>query len=156
MRRVYNQKNLTITIDGITVQDYFEGASIVYTLDGGEVDKTQGTDGAGINLATNQGSSIQFTIRETSRSRDFLNALRLRQENGGPGVTVVLRTGADVLHTMTDTYIGREGQLTSGDKKQGGLQYSLMTAEEETSNMAQVAGSVAGGVLAATQSITNF
>lgn len=146
MRRVYNQKSLTVTVDGITVQDFFEGASLIYTLDGGEVDKTQGTDGASINLATNQGATVQFTLRETSRSRSFLTAIRLRQENSGPGVTVIVRTGADVLHTMTEAYIGREGQLTSGDKKQGGIQYTLMSAEDDTSSLGSVISALSSAV----------
>lgn len=136
MRTVYNQKNTTITIDGVTMRDYMDGASVVVTYDGGEVDKTQGTDGAGINLATNQGLTVQFTLRETSRSRAFLRALRLRQENGGAGVTVVLRTGANVMHMMTDSYISQPAALNTGDKKLGGLQYTLMSADEETSNLA--------------------
>ena len=37
-RTIYNQKNLVLTIDGVTIQDFFEGASIVYTYDGGDVD----------------------------------------------------------------------------------------------------------------------
>ena len=88
MRKVYNQKNMSLTIDGVNIQDFHEGATFVYTWDGGEVDKTQGTDGAGINIATNQGATLQFTLRETSRSIKFLSDLRLRQENGGAGVTV--------------------------------------------------------------------
>lgn len=83
MRRVYNQKNMSLTIDGVNIQDFHEGATFVYTWDGGEVDKTQGTDGAGINIAANQGATLQFTLRETSRSIKFLSDLRLRQENGG-------------------------------------------------------------------------
>ena len=47
MRKVYNQKNMSLTIDGVNIQDFHEGATFVYTWDGGEVDKTQGTDGAG-------------------------------------------------------------------------------------------------------------
>lgn len=105
MRKVYNQKNMSLTIDGVNIQDFHEGATFVYTWDGGEVDKTQGTDGAGINIATNQGATLQFTLRETSRSIKFLSDLRLRQENGGAGVTVVARTGADILLTMTEGYI---------------------------------------------------
>ncbi|MDL2268217.1 hypothetical protein LJC46_09610 [Desulfovibrio sp. OttesenSCG-928-G15] len=143
-RRVYNQKNLTLTVDGTTIQDFFEGTAVVYTLDGGEVDKTQGTDGASINLATNQGSTIKFTIRETSRSRKFLADLRKRQENGGAGVTVVLRTGADVLETMTEAYIGRPGELSSGDKKMGGIQYTMMSAEDSTSNLDTTGASLGG------------
>ena len=135
MRRSYNQKNVTVTVDGTTIQDFFEGASIIITLDGGEVDKTQGTDGAAINLATSQGATCKITLRETSRSRDFLTALRLRQENGGPGVTVILRTGADVLHQLTDAFISREGELSTGDKKMGGVQYIFMSAEDEVNNL---------------------
>ena len=134
-RTIYNQKNLVLTIDGVTIQDFFEGASIVYTYDGGEVDKTQGTDGASINIASDQGATIKFTLRETSRSHQFLSDLRKRQYNGGSGVTVVLRTGADVLETMTDAYISRPGELSTGDKKQGSMQYTLMSAENESSNL---------------------
>lgn len=134
-RRIYNQKNLTLTVDGITIQDFFEGASVVLLFDGGEVEKTQGTDGASINIATNQGATIKWTLRETSRSRQFLADLRKRQENGGNGITVILRTGADVLETMTDAFIGRPGELSTGDKKQGGIQYVVMSAEHESSNL---------------------
>ena len=135
MRKVYNQKNLTITLDGVTMQDYMDGASVTIQYDGGEVDKTQGTDGAGINLATNQGMTVQFTLREESRSRAFLKALRLRQDNGGSGVTAVIRTGVNVLHTLTDAYISQPAALSTGDKKMGGVQYTLMSANEESSNL---------------------
>lgn len=135
MRKVYNQKNLTITIDGITMKDYMDGASVTIQWDGGEVDKTQGTDGAGINLATNQGMTIQFTLREESRSRAFLKALRLRQDNGGTGVTAVIRTGVNVIHTLTDAYISQPAALSTGDKKMGGVQYTLISANEESSNL---------------------
>jgi len=142
-RKVYNQKNMTLTVDGTTIQDFHEGATIVFTHDGGEVDKTQGTDGASINMATDQGTTVKFTLRETSRSRQFLGDLKKRQYNGGAGVTVVLRTGSDVLETMTDAYIGNPGELSSGDKKMGGIQFTMMSAESDTSNL-----SVDGGNLA--------
>ena len=135
MRKVYNQKNMSLTIDGVNIQDFHEGATFVYSWDGGEVDKTQGTDGAGINIATNQGATLQFTLRETSRSIKFLSDLRLRQENGGAGVTVVARTGADILLTMTEGYISRPGQLSTGDKKQGSMQFTITSAEDETANL---------------------
>lgn len=134
-RTVYNQKNTTLTVDGTTIQDFMEGATITFTFDGGEVQKTQGTDGAGINIASNQGATIAFTLRETSRSRQFLSDVRKRQENGGDGVTVVLRTGADVLETMTGAFIGQPGELSTGDKTQGGIQYTMMSAEHETGNL---------------------
>jgi hypothetical protein len=139
-RTVYNQKNIILTVDGTTVQDFFEGASIVFTYDGGEVDKTQGTDGASINMATNQGATIKFTLRETSRSRKFLFDLRKRQYNGGSGVTVVLRTGADVLETMIDAYIGNPGELSTGDRKMGGIEYTMMSAVHDSGNRSIISG----------------
>lgn len=147
MRRVYNQKNTTLTVDGVTIQDFFEGASITFTYDGGEVDKTQGTDGASINMATMQGATISFTLRETSRSRDFLKSLHLRQYNGGGGVTVIFRSGADVIETMTEAYIGNPGEISTGDKKQAGIQYTLTSAEADTDNLgiaSALGGAVAG------------
>ena len=50
-------------------------------------------------------------------------------------MTVVLRTGADVLETMTDAYIGNPGELSTGDKKMGGIQYTMMSAEHLTTNL---------------------
>lgn len=135
MRTIYNQASTSIVVDGNQIYDLFEGATITYTFDGGEVAKTQGTDGAGINIATNQGSTLQFTLKETSRSIAFLNNLRLRQENGGFGVTVVARTGANILLTMTNAYISRPGQLATGDKQMAGLQFTLTTAEDDITNL---------------------
>lgn len=146
MRQVYNQKALTVTVDGVTIMDFFEGAPVTYIWDGGEVDKTQGTDGPGINLATNQGSTLQITLRETSRSIGFLQSLRTRQENGGAGVTVVMRTGAQILLTMADAYIGRPGQLSTGDKRQGGIQFTLVSADDTVNNILQVTDTVANMV----------
>ena len=105
MRRVYNQKNMSLTIDGVNIQDFHEGAT------------------------------LQFTLRETSRSIKFLSDLRLRQENGGAGVTMVARTGADILLTMTEGYISRPGQLSTGDKKQGSMQFTITSADDETANL---------------------
>lgn len=135
MRKVYNQKNMSLLVDGIQIKDFAEGATFVYTFDGGEVQKTQGTDGASVNIATNQGATLQFTLRESSRSHTLLNALRLTQENGGPGCVVVFRSGADVLFTMTDAYISRPGQLSTGDKMQGSIQYTLTSANDDISGL---------------------
>lgn len=133
-RRLYNQKSITLTIDGVQIQDFFEGTTITYIRDGGEVDKTQGTDGAGINLATNQGATLRFTVRETSRSQIYLSALRLRQENGGNGSTIIIRTGNDILLSMTDAFMGRPGELTTGDKKMAGVEYTFMSAQDAVNN----------------------
>lgn len=150
MRKVYNQKQISVTVAGVALQDFMDGASIIITHDGGEVAKTQGTDGPGVNLATNQGATLQVTLREDSRSRAFLQSLRLRQENGGDGVTIVVRTGVNVLHLMPESFISQPAALNTGDKQMGGLQYTFISAQESVSNLAvdltvsQVAGAVAG------------
>lgn len=135
MRKIYNQNALTLTIDGQKIQDYMDGSPVIFTFDGGEVQKTQGTDGPSINLATNQGVTIQFTLRETSRSLAFCIGLRQRQEMGGPGVSVIGRTGADIIVSLIEGYISRPGQLTTGDKMQGGMQFTITAANDTLSGL---------------------
>jgi hypothetical protein len=135
MNRVYNQANTTLTVDGVLIQDFAEGTSLTLTLEGGEVQKTQGTDGAGINIATNQGATVKFTLRETSRSISFLNALRLLQEKSSEGCTVIFRTGADICFSMTDAFISRPGELSTGDKTQGTMEFTLTSASDNLSNL---------------------
>ena len=144
MRTVYNQKNTTLTIDGTTIQDFGEGTSITFTLDGGEVQKTQGTDGAGINIASDQGATLAFTLRENSRSVQFVQDIIVRQRNNGAGVTIVLRTGGDILFTMTDSFIGNPGELATGDKTQGTLQYTAVSASVEANNMSITSAAASG------------
>ena len=48
---------------------------------------------------------------------------------------MVARTGADILLTMTEGYISRPGQLSTGDKKQGSMQFTITSAEDETANL---------------------
>lgn len=131
----YNQKNLTLTIDGVTIQDFHEGASVTFSVVGGEVEITEGADGGGMNMATKQGAKLTFTLRETSRSRKFLADLRARQYMGGAGVTVILRTGADVHEVMNDAIISEPGEYSTGDKRQGGIQYTMISVEHSSSNM---------------------
>lgn len=147
MRRIYNQKNLSVTINGYTIRDYFDGATVVLTYDGGEVQKTQGTDGAGINLATEQGLTIQVTLRETSQSHAFLHALRLSQYTSNTGCTVIVRTGADILFSLPDSFISSPGPLTTGDKMQGSVQYTITSADGFANNLA--INTVAGAIAAA-------
>lgn len=135
MNRVYNQANTTLTVDGVLIQDFAEGTSLTLTLEGGEVQKTQGTDGAGINIATNQGATVKFTLRETSRSISFLNALRSLQEKSSEGCTVIFRTGADICFSMTDAFISRPGELSTGDKTQGTMEFTLTSASDNLSNL---------------------
>jgi hypothetical protein len=132
----YNQKNLSIIINGYQVQDLHEGAAVTITQDGGEVSKTEGCDGASINLATTQGSTVSFTLRETSRSMHMVHGLFMSQYESGVGYTVIVRTGADNLITMTNAFIGQAGELSTGDKRMGGRTFTLTSGETSLENLA--------------------
>lgn len=145
---VYNQASVTITVDGFPITGLHEGTSFTYIRDGGEVQKTQGTDGAAINIATDQGATLRFTLKETSASHSFLSSLKRTQARGGSGVTVVIRTGADVLHLMNNAYVSNPGELASGDKTQAGIEYTIMSADVADSNMIiGAAGAAVSGLL---------
>ncbi len=146
----YNQKNLTLTVDGVTINDFFEGASVTVSTVGGEVEITEGTDGGGINMATKQGLRLQFVLRETSRSHKFLDDLQRTQYMGGAGVTAILRTGADVHYVMNDAIISAPGEYTTGDKKQAGITYTMVSVDYTTSNLSitNAAGQAAGELVA--------
>lgn len=135
MRQVYNQKNITLTVGGETIRGLHEGASLVITHDGGEVQKTQGTTGPGVNLATKQGMTIQFTLMEQSPSHAYLAQLRDTQYESNNGVTIVVRTGVDVKHILNNSFLSNPGELSTGDKMQGGQTYTATSGESETMDL---------------------
>lgn len=135
MLPLYNQKNLSVTVNGYTIQDFHEGAAFTISYDGGEVTKTEGCDGGSMNLATTQGCTLTFTLRETSRSMHMVTSLFLSQYESGIGYTVVVRTGADTLIVMNNAYIGQSGELSTGDKKMGGRTFTLTSTDTSTENL---------------------
>lgn len=145
--RVYNQANTSLSVDGIDISSGLaEGASIVYLRDGGEVQKTQGTSGASINIASDQGATLRVTLRETSPDHGVLQALKIKQSRTGSGVTVVIRTGADVLHTMPEAFISNPGEKSTGDKTQASVEYTFMSAQATDSNL-EIADAIVGAIL---------
>ena len=137
MRTRYNQKTHSVAVDGNSIVGLFSGTSIVVTTDGGEVAKTQGTDGPSINIATPQGGTVQVTLRQTSASRKFLRDLHKRQTEDGAGVSVVIFDGAKAVYRLDDSYISAPGEVSTGDKEQPGIQYMLtgMTLDEDNLDM---------------------
>ena len=137
MNQRYNQKTHSIALDGVSIVGLFSGTPIVVTTDGGEVTKTQGTDGPSINIATQQGGTIQFTLRQTSQSRKFLRDLHKRQIEGGAGVSAVVFDGAKAVYRLNDCYLSAPGEVSTGDKEQPGIQYTItgMTMDEDNLDM---------------------
>lgn len=125
-RTVYSQNLAKPVFNGIEIKGLMDGTSYEIEEVGGEVDITEGTDGGGMNIATKQGVRCYITLRETSPSIDMLNAAREMQQIEPVSNSFVLQTGVKALLTITNAYVGRPDNLSSGDKKMGGLRYSIV------------------------------
>ena len=125
-KEIYNQKNNKVVFNGITLQGYSDGTAIEVEYVGGEVDITEGTDGGGLNIATDQGMRIRVTLRETSPSIDVIETARLAQNQLSTPNLVLLQTGANVKYTITNALVSRPEALSTGDKQQGSVQYTFV------------------------------
>ena len=77
IKKVYNQRNCSASFNGIDLKGLMDGSSIVLERVGGEVDITEGTDGGGLNQATDQGVRVSITFRETSQSISMLSLIHI-------------------------------------------------------------------------------
>lgn len=128
-KEIYNQKNNKVVFNGIPLQGYTNGTSIEVEFVGGDVDITEGTDGGGLNIATDQGIKVRVTLRETSPSIDIIEAARKLQNALSSVNVILLQTGADVKYTITNALVSKPGNLTTGDKTQGSVQYEFIGTE---------------------------
>lgn len=124
----YNQKLTSASINGMILEGFAEGTPIRFNHDGGEVSKTQGADGPGINRATPQGATIEIDLREDSPSNFVLNDMIRNQVAGGPSLTMVLYTGCQVTFTGK-VQISVPGQLATGGPQMGSMTYTFVTKE---------------------------
>lgn len=125
-KEIYNQKNNKVVFNGVTLQAYADGTAIEVEYVGGDVDITEGTDGGGLNIATDQGMKIRVTLRETSPSIDVIETARMLQNQLSTPNVVLLQTGANVKYTITNALVSKPGNLTTGDKRQGSVQYEFV------------------------------
>ncbi len=66
----------------------------------------------------------------------MVHGLFMSQYESGVGYTVIVRTGADNLITMTNAFIGQAGELSTGDKRMGGRTFTLTSGETSLENLA--------------------
>lgn len=125
-KEIYNQLHNKVVFNGITLQGFADGTSIEVEYVGGEVDITEGTDGGGLNIATDQGMRIRVTLRETSPSIDVIETARIAQNQLSTPNLVLLQTGANVKYTITNALVSKPETLTTGDKTQGSVQYTFV------------------------------
>lgn len=123
--RVYNQPDVTVTVNGVRIQGFAEGASVTVRPMGGEVQLTEGLDGPGINRATRQGGQIVLNLRESSPGNAIMQALRLQQDAAPVGAIVVVSTGVGAIETLSNALVSLPGDLATGDKKMGARTYTL-------------------------------
>ncbi len=125
---VYSQANTKVFVDGVLVRGFMDGASITCTYDGGEIEKTEGCDGPGLNMARRQGGTIKFTLRETSPSVPILSALSHLQFMADIVSPIVIEviTGGGLSYTMVECLIQQPGELSTGDKKTGGVEFTFV------------------------------
>ena len=128
MKKFYNQAQTSAVYNGYPLQGLGEGASISIEIVGGEVDITEGTDGGSLNQATEQGAKVNITFKETSDSIPFLESCRSAQKlTSSTSGVLVISTGAQALHTLTDCLISPPQELSTGDKKMGSIKYTFVS-----------------------------
>lgn len=127
--RAYNQKNTTVLVNGVPLVGLADGDSVKVTPAGGEVERTEGTDGPGLNQATNQGGDIEVELREDSPSIGYLDGLRLMQEQTAvPLPAVSVMTGVLAIETLSFVMLARRGELATGGKKMGKRMWKFIGA----------------------------
>ena len=126
--RNYNQSTVTAVFNGTPIQGLMEGASYTVEYLGGGVETTEGTDGPGLNQATPQGGKITITIQEGSPSNAMLleNRRRQLQDVNAADDSLVIYSGVQAVFTLGNCLLSTPGELTSGDKKMGGRQYTFI------------------------------
>jgi hypothetical protein len=126
VERVYNQNDITVSVNGIKIEGFMEGSSVKVAPAGGEVEITQGLDGPGLNRASRQGGRISMTLREGSSGHAVLQALRILQDQAPVGAIVIVSTGVGAVATLLNALVSLPGELSTGDKKQGSHEYHLV------------------------------
>ena len=125
-KEIYNQLHNKVIFNGLPLQGFADGTSIEVEYVGGEVEITEGTDGGGLNIATDQGMKISVTLRETSPSIDFIEDARKGQNQLSTTSTVLLQTGAFAKYTITNALVSKPETLTTGDKQQASVKYTFV------------------------------
>lgn len=116
IKKVYNQRNVSASFNGIDLKGLMDGASLTIERVGGEVEITEGTDGGGLNQATDQGVRVSLVFRETSQSIPTLETAKTLQQRTGVTSVLVVRTGANMLVTISNAMVSNPGPLSTGDK----------------------------------------
>ena len=125
--KIYQQKDCSVNISGRKIGGFMDGSSILVRFDGGEVAKTEGTDGPGLNRATAQGGTLEFTIRENSGDYQFLYGLFIAQSASGLTTAATFSSGSKVLFTFMDAILSLPGEMNTGDKKAAGVKFTLIS-----------------------------
>jgi hypothetical protein len=125
---VYAQANTSVLVDGVTIRGFMDGTPITCTFDGGEIEKTEGCDGPGLNMARRQGGTIKFSVRENSPSVPFMLALINTQYIADTAlpINVTVISGGGRVFDLFNCLVQQPGELSTGDKKVGGIEFTIV------------------------------
>ena len=125
---VYSQANTKVLVNGFEIRGFMDGTPITCTFDGGEIEKTEGCDGPALNMARRQGGTIKFTLRENSPSYLLLEGLQRAQYMADSALpcNVNVFTGGGRIYELANCLIQQPGELSTGDKKVGGIEFTIV------------------------------
>jgi hypothetical protein len=125
---VYSQANTKVLVNGFEIRGFMDGTPITCTFDGGEIEKTEGCDGPALNMARRQGGTIKFIVRENSPSYLFLEGLQRAQYMADTALpcNVNVITGGGRIYELANCLIQQPGELATGDKKVGGIEFTIV------------------------------
>ena len=129
---LYNQGQAAATLNGYPIVapgrgDGGEGEGVIkIEWVGGEATRTEGINGAGMNISAEQGGNIHITLQERSPAIGYIMQCKRQQMLDGVLATVVVFTGTQTVVTLTGAIISTPGELGTGGKKQGQQVFSFM------------------------------
>jgi len=122
---LYAQNRHTLVLDGIPMSDFSDGDFIQIKADGNAASRTQGGDGPGMNISTDQGGSIHISLKPTSPVLGILYELRKQQQNNPRMFSFMVMTGVDEVISAMGCAFGELPQAQTGGPTMQGRQFAL-------------------------------
>jgi hypothetical protein len=126
---IYVQANHTFIIDGVPVNGFAEGDYIGIKVDGNAAARTQGGDGASMNISVPQGGVITVNLLPTSPILGVLYALYQAQKRNPRMFSIVIFTGTLEVIRAAGCAFGDMPNFQTGGPTQQPRPFSLECLE---------------------------
>ena len=123
----YSQKNNSVSVNGIPMQDFDEGEAITWEyITPEKVSVTEGLDATRMSVASGTGGKVTIKLKPTSPSVTYLLTLYRAQQAGlVVPLVVTIRTGVNDTQTLINAGINCQGGGT-GDAKMSGRTFEFV------------------------------